>query len=89
MIINKTSVSIGHIPEVIEEAIDYFLTYYRCQPVCSYDIILCADFESLQEEWRNYNSYGADVVLPLRYDGQFLVPWERTDKLVILASMDE
>ena len=89
MIINKTSVSIGHIPEVIEEAIDYFLKYYRCQPVCSYDIILCADFESLQEEWRNYNSYGADVVLPLRYDGQFLVPWERTDKLVILASMDE
>ena len=89
MVINKTDMSIGCIPDAIEEAICFFLQIYPYQPVCSYEIILCDNFENLEREWRNYYSYNADNSLPLHYDGQFLAPEKRTDKLTILLSLKE
>lgn len=79
----------GCISDAIEEAICFFLQVYPYQPVCSYEIILCGSFESLEEEWRNYYGYGSSNSLPLHYDGQFLVPEKKTDKLTILVSLKE
>ena len=45
MVINKTDMSIGCIPDAIDEAICFFLQIYPYQPVCSYEIILCDFFD--------------------------------------------
>ena len=55
MVINKTDMSIGCIPDAIEEAICFFLQIYPYQPVCSYEIILCDFFDGFIEVLNTQN----------------------------------
>ena len=89
MIINKTSLVTDTVKQVIEEAINFFLKVYPYSPVCGYNIILCDSFESLEQEWREYFGFDETESLPLDYDGQFLFPDVRTDKLTILVKISE
>lgn len=89
MIINKTSLSVDSIEEVIKDATAFFLRVYPYSLVCDYDIILCDSFESIEQEWRDYYGFDEDEYLPLNYDGQFFAPDVGQDKLLIVVKISE
>ena len=89
MIINKTKLPAEEISLAIEEAISFFLSIYPdATPSLDYNIILCDDFQSLEEEWRAYYGHEEDAHLPLSYDGQFLPPTKKTATLTMLVRIN-
>lgn len=89
MITNKTSFPSSFIVRSVEDAIAFFCSFYNTSPSLDYHVILCEDFDSLQDEWRAYYGYGAEREMPLDYDGQFLAPTQKTDTLTMLVCVDE
>ena len=74
----------------IFESMNYFLRVYPfLEPHYGISVILCDKVEDLEKEWIKYYGYGDEAGLPLRFDGQFLVPDEKTDILSMIICVNK
>lgn len=86
--LNSTEVSLAEVG--ILESMNYFLRVYTfLEPHCGISVILCDKVEDLEKEWNKYYGYGDEAGLPLKFDGQFLVPDEKTDILSMIICVNK